>query len=134
MNVVDIEKRLREFFRRQSRDVVAAYLFGSVARGDAHPQSDVDVGVLFEKSPPPTLEGLSLRLEGELEAYLGCPVQVVDLNGAPVDLTHRVLRDGKLLHDADPALRIRFEVRVRNEFFDVEPYLKEYRRITKVAP
>ncbi|MCP4664691.1 MAG: nucleotidyltransferase domain-containing protein [bacterium] len=79
---------------------MAVYLFGSVARGTPHAGSDVDVGVLMAQPPPRTLEGL--ELEGELEKLLGHPVQLVVLNRAPVDLIHRVLRDGKLLLDADP--------------------------------
>jgi hypothetical protein len=52
---------------------------------------------------------------------------VVVLNRTPVDLIHRVLRDGKLLVDRDPAVRIAFEVRARNEFFDLKPVLDQYR-------
>jgi hypothetical protein len=76
--------------------VVAAYLFGSQARGTAGPRSDVDLGVLFRDPPPAGLE--SFRLESELELALRRPVQVVILNRAPADLVHRVLRDGQLRH------------------------------------
>lgn len=55
------------------------------------------------------------------------------LNRAPVDLIHRVLRDGMLLHDRDPTARIRFEVKARNEYFDLLPYLRQYRRSTRGA-
>jgi hypothetical protein len=41
---------------------------------------------------------------------------------------HRILRDGKLLLDRDPPARIRFEVKARNEFFDLEPFLRRYRQ------
>jgi len=53
----------------------------------------------------------------------------VVLNRAPVDLVHRVLRDGILLLDRDPSGRIRFEVRARNEYFDLLPHLRRYRRM-----
>jgi len=46
-----------------------------------------------------------------------------------VDLTVRVLRDGKLLVDRDRPKRIDFEVKTRFEFLDLEPYLKMYRRV-----
>jgi hypothetical protein len=95
------------------------YLFGSVARGDAGPDSDVDVGVLFSVEPAPTLEAPQFSLEAEMERTLRRPVQVVALNRASADLVHRVLRDGKLILDRDPAARIRFEVRRRNEYFDL---------------
>jgi predicted nucleotidyltransferase len=121
------EQALRVFFAREHRDVVAAYLYGSVARGTPRPTSDVDVAVLYPGEPPATLAGLPLDLEVELERLLGAPVQVVVLNRAPVDLIHRVLRDGALLVDRDPATRIRFEVKARNEFFDLQPILARYR-------
>jgi hypothetical protein len=55
-------------------------------------------------------------------------VQVIVLNDAPPDLVHRVLRDGVLVLDRDPPLRVHFEVRARNEYFDVKPFLDQYRR------
>lgn len=108
-------------------DVVAAYLFGSVARGRDHRDSDVDVALLLAKDPPRTLDGLKLAVAARLGERLGLPVQVVVLNRAPPDLVHRVLRDGKLLVDKDPGRRIRFEVRSRNEYFDLEPMRRLYR-------
>ncbi len=92
-----IEEQLRRFFAQDGRDVVAAYLFGSVARGTHGPGSDVDIAVLLERPPPRTFEGLPLDLEARLEKVLGRPVQLVVLNDAPPDLVHRVLRDGRLL-------------------------------------
>jgi len=67
-------------------------------------------------------------VEGALERLLGRPVQVVALNRASADLVHRVLRDGKIVLDRDPAARIRFEVRRRNEYFDLAPIRRLYRR------
>jgi len=131
MDVGTIEKRLREILAEHAdrEGIAAAYLFGSVARGTARPDSDVDVGILYSEDPPRTLAGMGFRLEGEIEKILGLPVQVVVLNHAPVDLSIRVLRDGKLLVDQDRPKRVRFEVRTRFEFWDLEPYLKLYRRM-----
>jgi hypothetical protein len=53
------------------------------------------------------------------------------LNTAPPDLVHRVLRDGVLVLERDASARIRFEVRARNEYFDLRPRLDEYRRISQ---
>jgi len=107
--------------------VSAAYLFGSTARGTARTDSDVDVAVLFDVTPPPTIDSARFSLAGELEAAIGRPVDLVVLNDAPVDLRIRVLREGRLLVERDGPARIAFEVQTRNEAFDLEPMLARYR-------
>ncbi len=128
MDTAAAEARLSSYFEDDARGAIAVYLFGSVARGEGRADSDVDVGVLFETTPPARLDSPVHRLEGELERLLHCPVQVVALNSAPADLVHRVLRDGHLVLDRDRAARIRFEVRSRNEYFDLAPIRRLYRR------
>ena len=121
-------EQLGQFLDEECPHVLAAYLFGSVARGTHGPDSDVDVAVLMERSPEPTLDGFPFDLEAKLEAILSRPTEIVVLNDAPADLVHRVLRDGRLIVDRNPSRRIRFEVQARNEYFDLVPYLKRYRR------
>jgi predicted nucleotidyltransferase len=133
VDVAAIEEKLKSCFEEDSRGAIAVYLFGSVARGDAGPGSDVDVGVLFQTEPPATLDAPQFSIEADLERRLGRPVQVVALNSAPADLVHRVLRDGRIAYDCDRAARIRFEVQRRNEYFDLAPLRRLYRRYPKPA-
>jgi len=135
MDTAAIQERLQGLLtaRADADGIAAAYLFGSTARGTARSDSDLDIGVLYSVAPPKTLAGM-FDLEGDLEVALGKPVQVVVLNYAPVDLIIRVLRDGKLLVDRDRSRRIQFEVRSRNEFWDLEPYLRLYRRMGESKP
>lgn len=119
--------------------VVAAYLFGSEARGAASARSDLDIAVLLREPHATTLEGGGFDLGAELESAIGRSIDLVLLNGAPVDLAARVLRDGRLLLDRDRSVRIRFEVKTRNEYFDLLPYLRQYRaaalaRAAELAP
>jgi len=123
---VELHERIAGVFRDRT-DVIAVYLFGSVARGETRIDSDVDVGVLFVQPPPRTLDGPRFSLEGELERLLGRDVDLVVLNDAPVDLRIRVLRDGHVLVDRDRTARLAFEVQTRNEYFDLEPVLALYR-------
>ena len=116
-----------------SNSCVAAYLFGSHARGSPKPGSDIDVAVLYEQRPAGKLDSEPMLLEGELERALRQPVDVVVLNSAPVDLAIRVLREGELLLENDRGARIRFEVRTRNEYFDLEPILLRYRGLERAA-
>jgi uncharacterized protein len=121
--------QLQKFFDRDHPGIVCIYLYGSMARGESHPGSDIDIAVLYAEEPPPTLDGLGLDLGSALEQYTHQPVDVVVLNRAPVDLVHRVLRDGQLLCDRDRSARIRFEVQARNAYFDLLPYLRQYRSV-----
>jgi predicted nucleotidyltransferase len=119
---------LRAFFVNPPAGTAAVYLFGSVARAESAPGSDADVAILFDESPPRTLQGLHLGLADELQRTLGRRVDLIILNHAPADLVHRVLRDGILVCEPSRSGRIRFEVRLRNEYFDLEPIRTLYRR------
>ena len=120
---------LTAFFAPRGDDVAAAWLFGSRARGEERPDSDLDVAVLLAQDPPDGLDGLRFDLAEALSAALpGQSIDLLVLNRAPVDLVHRVLRDGILLSEADPTRRVAFVVRKRNEYWDLLPYLREYRR------
>lgn len=122
------QSRLRTRLGQEPDSLIAAYLYGSQARGEAGPESDVDVALLFRSPPVRSLESPALRLEGELERVLGLPVEAVVLNDAPPDLVRRVLRDGILLLDRDRRARLAFEVHALNEYFDMLPILDLYRR------
>ncbi len=118
-------------------DVIVAYLFGSAARGELRPASDLDVAVLVAEpkatprstraSDRPTLASLRTGLQADLQEAAHRTVDLVVLNRASPDLTHRVLRDGVLLIERDRSARVRFEVDARNQYFDVLPFLNRYR-------
>lgn len=118
---------LQEYFSKQGDGVACVYLFGSRARGTQKPGSDIDVAVLYVQQPPPGLSGLGLELADDLRAVLHAPVDLVVLNSAAPDLTHRVLRDGILVCERDRAARVHFEVDSRRRYFDLLPYLREHR-------
>ncbi len=122
-------ERLRRCFAGRA-DVVAAYLFGSFARGEAGEHSDVDVGVILAAGRPGCAADYApvIAMQGDLEQACGRPVDLVAMNGAPPDLLHRILRDGVLLHESNHEARVEFELRARNEYFDLRPMLEYYRR------
>ncbi len=113
---------------RDEPDVVAAWLFGSVARGSDTRDSDLDVAILTRRVSTGTLDDLCLDLRAALTDVVGREVDLVVMDHAHGDLVHRVLRDGILLIDADRSARIRFEVDARNRWFDMQPIWCEYRR------
>lgn len=76
----------REIAKRFS--VVGVRVFGSVARGKAGPDSDLDLLVRFDKSA--TLLTL-IGFQQALESQLGIKVDVVDENGLSPFIAERVL-------------------------------------------
>jgi predicted nucleotidyltransferase len=79
-------------------NVRLAVLFGSRARGDPHPRSDLDLLVRFAESGLRARGRLLARLE---EALPGEQIQVVELENANPLLLVDVIRDGRVLVDRD---------------------------------
>ena len=125
----EIQRRIQQFLGAHPSGVLAAYLHGSAARHQMRPDSDIDVAVLLGEPVPSGSTALGQSLAADLESALGRLVDLTVLNLAPPDLIHRVLCNESLIFDCDPSARIRFEVRARNEYFDVRPRLDEYRRL-----
>lgn len=103
-------------------DVAAAWVFGSAARGELRADSDLDVALLLRRRPS-RAETLDLYgLAAALERF--SPSGRVDIlilgEQGPV-LRHRILREGRLVWDADPALRFDFEARTFSEYLDWKP-------------
>jgi len=67
-------------------------IFGSVARDEAAPSSDVDVLVEFEPGKPVGLL-LFIALKQYLEEILGCPVDLVTPNALRERMRDQVLRE-----------------------------------------
>jgi len=124
-NVIDIEKI--NTLLKDYPYIAAAYLFGSLASGRTGPMSDVDIAILLKDNAPKGRElihqedYLSYRIADALKAK---EVDLVELNRQGLIFQHNVLRTGKLIYDADPAFRKKFEINVITEFCDFEPTLR----------
>ncbi|MGH7308427.1 MAG: type VII toxin-antitoxin system MntA family adenylyltransferase antitoxin [Candidatus Rokuibacteriota bacterium] len=96
-------------------DVRLAYVFGSTARGEARPESDVDVAVLFDPEPGPRhLDSLT----SDLQAAARRPVDLVVLNTAPPLLVHQILKTGRRVLTRAEDERVRFETRATARYLD----------------
>jgi predicted nucleotidyltransferase len=122
-----VVESVRRFFAVPPPGTVAVYVFGSFGRDTATNTSDVDVAVLVARDPARTLDGLCSDLQDRLQEALDRPVDIIVLNHASADLVHRVLRDGLLVCETNRGARIAFEIRCRNDYFDLEPIRQRYR-------
>jgi uncharacterized protein len=114
-------------------EILFAYLFGSVAKGTASNNSDVDVAVFLDSTVELCEEGfgyLSVLTE-ELSALLSTRVDLVILNSAKIVLKHQVLKNGLLLHTKSNEARRTFHELTIREYLDFKPALqvqREYMR------
>jgi predicted nucleotidyltransferase len=98
-------------------EVKLAVLFGSTARGQARPKSDVDLGILLE----PYSADLRFRVEAELGRAAGREVDTVLLDDAPPLLRFEIARDGILLFEREDQLWTVFKTRAMVDWWDWAP-------------
>lgn len=111
--------------------VRAVYGFGSRARGEAGPRSDVDIAVWLDARP-------SLREQMQLRAdvvrELGRDdVDLVVLNGAPPLLRYEVVAGGRRLFARDGEAADAFEHRCIMEYLDTAHLRAQQQRIMREA-
>jgi hypothetical protein len=112
-------------------EIVAAYLFGSYAKGHARSDSDIDVGLLLSDN---VQFGVLYPVQVARELKDGCQIrQDIDvriLNKGTLRFLHQVLK-GKLLFSRDDKKRIEFETSAIDRYLDFKPFLEEYDRMRK---
>ncbi|MGH7288613.1 MAG: type VII toxin-antitoxin system MntA family adenylyltransferase antitoxin [Myxococcota bacterium] len=110
-------------------EVLEAYLFGSLARGEAQPHSDVDVAVYVDPAAhSESALGIDAEIGAELMRALGSNrVDVVLLNASSPLLYHRVLRDGVRILSRDLRATTTREGRALSRYCDYVPQLAKLR-------
>jgi len=123
-----LTKILQEVFEK-NEEVQFAYLYGSVAMRAQTLESDIDVAVYLKPMNindfVRTEEKLSIALIMRLH---NDRVDLRVLNALPFLMQYTVLRDGILIFSRNELERVDFETQVMIRFFDLKPYLDEYRR------
>lgn len=107
---------------RDDAQVLAVILYGSHARGDARPDSDVDVCLMLE---PARYEPLALS-EKKLEYLAITDVDVQVFQQLPLYIRHRVLKEGifQFVRDDDRVYDVAF--RTAQAWEDFRPYYQRY--------
>lgn len=116
------------------REILEAYFFGSLARRDAKPHSDMDVAVYVDSQrlPDPPF-GYAAQLTAELISEVRINRLDVDvLNCAPPLLYHRVLRDGIRLLTRDVRATATREGQAFSRYCDYLPQLRKIDFVVQV--
>ncbi len=113
------DDRARATVTAALREAGAAFamIHGSTAQGTARSDSDLDVAAWWPSDPPQSYDVL-----------LPAGVDLLVLNGAPLELAGRVALDGQLLFDDDPVARVRWVAQTRKIYADEKPRLDRSHR------
>ena len=114
----------------EEEGVLFAYLYGSYAYGVVLSESDIDVAVYLNPSDMKEY----LKKEKRILSVLIDKIHTdrIDfriLNVLPLLLQYHVLKEGIPILIKDEQGKIDFETRVMNRFFELKPYLDEYREM-----
>ncbi|MBI4746683.1 MAG: nucleotidyltransferase domain-containing protein [Deltaproteobacteria bacterium] len=119
MAVEDINKTLSPVFER-SGSILFAYLFGSVAKGEVTPLSDMDIAVYLSDVDPAAVFDVKLSLYGDIcRALKRNDVDLVVLNTVANNmLLEDIIRHGVVIYDRDIDAREDFEVTSLHQAID----------------
>jgi len=111
-----ISDRLIECLRT-GHSVSAVYLFGSQNQGYSHPESDIDLAVLFREPPDPLV---LLDIQDDLSGIAGRRVDLVSLNDASPVLCRQVIKYGSPLLIEDHIALAEFVIIALSKYFDLK--------------
>lgn len=123
-----VKTKLSSYFSSLD-EVVIAYIFGSVARGEENRMSDVDLGVLLDEPlSKQDMFGLELQIIDDIVGLLGSDkIDLTIMNQAPLLLKFNIIKDGYVLK-SDEASRIPFETRIMSRYLDEKFYRQRHMR------
>jgi len=132
------EPQLQSFFSSHVVEgVLSAYLFGSHVAGREHRQSDVDVGMVVDRSVYTSRrdrDHLRVTLGADLmRALQRNEVDLVCLQDVPAELGRRVVTEGRRVFCVDPLADMAFVRDVQLRAADLDPFLRKMRALTLQA-
>ena len=119
----------------KSPDILFGYLFGSKVKGYSNERSDWDIAVYFNPSKNQNERWPEFELEAKISRTVGVKAQITVLNGplSPV-FGFEIIKDGVLLLDRVPNLRIDFENRTLRHYHDWKYFLNRQIKAERHLP
>lgn len=114
MDIERLQTELVPVFSKYDEDIIAAYLFGSVAQGAVTPSSDIDIALLLRSMDKEKGIALKFYIYADLCRQLkrnDIDLVLLDMSGNLI-LNDQIIRHGKILYSIDDDARDIFELRV----------------------
>lgn len=118
--VDEIKERLAPVFEKMKGRICAVYLFGSHAKGDATPKSDIDLALLLPSGDPH--EAMETRLDFYADANRALQRNDIDIliinRTRNLFILDSIACNGIVLYDGDKSARENFEIKSHHDFID----------------
>ena len=111
-------------FAKAHPEIVALYVFGSMATARNRRGSDLDLAIMMRGHSSGEDR---MGMEPVLSNLLGQDVGLVVFGQATPLLQHQILKYGRLIYESDVSQRVMQEVAARNAYLDTEHLYKELR-------
>lgn len=118
---MDLNNHIQQILTRRGR-IRLAILFGSLAKGRATPESDLDLAVLMDA---PLSAETKMALIGDLSQAVGRPVDLIDLHVTGEPILGQILKYGVRLLGSDTD----YAELIKRHLFDEADFMPYRRRI-----
>ncbi len=105
----------------EAQDVDIALIFGSCAAGLTHPNSDIDIGIVFlkdKKRKQKPVEVYGCLYEECRKKFQAENVDIVYLEESPLSLQFQAINDGIILYEKSPSSFADYKEKVMKKYFD----------------
>lgn len=123
-----IEELIESF--KADKDILALYVFGSYAKNNIKPLSDIDFAVVLNDIFPKekySKKRINL-LNKAVEVLKTEEIDLIILNQVPPFLAFQVIKNGRILFCRDNLKLVNKRVNILNEYFDFMPVINEYNK------
>lgn len=126
--MAEIGKKLQTFFK-QEKDILFVYLFGSQVRKKTNYESDVDLAIYLDEKKIKDYFKKRLYLIEAIQSILKKTTEVVILNETrSILLKFVIIKEGKIIFEKDHKVRVDFELKTMQEYYDFQPFLEAYNK------
>jgi predicted nucleotidyltransferase len=118
-HLATLTERLKQSLEHD-KDILFAYVYGSAVYDPELPGGDIDLAVYLKPSDMKEY----IKKEAALTAFL---ISRLDTDQIDLILQYGILKEGILVLSRDETERVDFETSVMIRFFELKPYVDEYR-------
>ena len=123
-----IQNKLKPLLKKE-KDILFAYLFGSVAQGKTNYESDIDLAIYLSEKKDGDFFKKKVSLIEKAQSILKKSTEVVILNEiSSIFFKFVIIKEGRVIFEREHGERVDFELRTMQEYYDFQPFIEAYNK------